>query len=80
MLFDKEFIKKCAYDSELRKIIYAVAEMKEQEKKIFGKKMRLYFLDKSDVEDRKAMEFYEMLLKGDNAAKLKECIEGLRSR
>ncbi len=79
MTFDKEFVEKCAYDPELRKIIYAIAGMKEEEKMKFRKKMRLYFLNKSSVEDRKAMEFYELLLKENNAIELKKCIEGLRS-
>ncbi len=75
MIFSKEVIKKCAYDTELKKIVYYVAELSKDELEEFKKKLNLYFMDKNTENDVHAYKFYKMLLRDKNALILKNEIK-----
>ncbi len=77
MIFSKEIVKKCAYDPELKRIIYYIASLTSEKRDEFKKKLNLYFMNKNTEDDVEAFKFYKLLIDSDNAVKLKDEIEGL---
>jgi hypothetical protein len=75
MIFSEEIIKKTAYDSELKKIVYYIASMSDEQKEDFKKKLNLYFFDKNSENDVEAYRFYKVLLENNNAQVLQKEIK-----
>ena len=75
MIFSEEIVKKSAYDSELKKIVYYIASMNNEQKKDFKKKLNLYFFDKNSENDVEAYKFYKVLLESNNAQILQKEIK-----
>ena len=77
MKFSDEIVKKCAYDPEMRKIIYYIASLADNEKENFKKKVNMYFMNKNTDNDTEAYKFYKVLLADKNAELLMKKIENL---
>ena len=58
----EEIVKSCAEDDQLRRIVFNLNEMDIVQRKIFSKKMNIYFLSKKEFVDVQAYKFFKLLL------------------
>jgi len=57
----------CTEDERLREILGRILSMNEKELKEFKTKLTIFYLDKKEIDDIQAFEFFKVLLDSQNA-------------
>jgi len=57
----------CTEDERLREILGRILSMNEKELKEFKTKLTIFYLDKKEIDDIQAFEFFKVLLDNRNA-------------
>ncbi len=71
----QEIVEACKEDPRIRKIVEEVASMSEEEREIFRKKVKAYFLSRTSPEDVEAYKFFKFIL---DETILKQVLDKLR--
>lgn len=67
-------VEACKEDPRIRKIVEEIAAMEEDEREIFRKKVKSYFLSRTSSEDVEAYKFFKLIL---NESILKQVLDRL---
>jgi len=70
----QEIVETCKEDPRIRKIVEEIAAMEEDEREIFRKKVKSYFLSRTSSEDVEAYKFFKLIL---NESILKQVLDRL---
>ena len=58
----QEIVEACRKDPRIRKIVEEIASMDREEREIFRRKVKTYFLSKTSSEDVEAYKFFKFIL------------------
>ena len=72
----KSVVDACKIDRDLRNVVKNIALMSGEEKDLFLKKVKAYYLLKTDETDREAYRFYKVVLENNNAKIILQELEG----
>ncbi|RKX50350.1 MAG: hypothetical protein DRP38_01285 [Thermotogae bacterium] len=70
----QEIVEACREDPRIRKIVEEIAAMEDDEREIFRKKVKSYFLSRTSSEDVEAYKFFKLIL---NESILKQVLDRL---